>query len=398
MYQQLGLGNARIAFYTSWLFLPWVLKPLWSPFVDLLRTKRWWVLSTETLLAVAFAGMAFTIPTSVWLQSSIFLLWVVAFSSATHDIAADGIYITGLDNTMQSSFLMTRNVFYNMASLVGKGMLVWLAGFIQVVYRGQIRYSWSIVFYAVTVMFVLLLLYHHYVLPRHVDDLAARKADWMHKVDDIANAFATFFKQRGVWLSVAFMLLYFLPSALLSKIQLLFLRDFPHSGGLGLSPQEFSFAYGTIGVVGMLTGSIVGGLLTRRYGLRRMLLPMTLFMVVTNAVYLLLCTGTVTDLRAISSLIFIQQIGLGLGFDALTFSVTYFSGGRFRTLHYSICSSMMALSQMIPSLLSGFLQAELGYRNFFLLVLASGLVSVVMCLIVKIDPAFGKKTTARAAN
>lgn len=391
MYQQLGLGNARIAFYTSWFYLPWVLKPLWNPFVDLLKTKRWWVLTMEALLGAAFAGMAFTIPTGLWWQSSIFLLWVTAFSSTTHDLAADGIYIMGLDYKAQSLFLTIRNAFYQVASIIGKGILVWLAGFVQVVYRGQIRYSWSIVFLAITGIFIGLWLYHYYVLPRHVDDLTVRKNDWMHKLDEIMNAFATFFKQKNIASSVAFMLLYFLPSALLLKIQLLFLRDYTHSGGLGLSPQEFSFAYGTIGVIGMLAGSIIGGMMVRRYGLKRWLWPMTFAMTLTNVVYLLLSLQQISDLRIISLLVFIQQAGYGLGFCALTFSLTYFSGGHFRTIHYSICSGMMATSLMVPGIFSGWLQAELGYHRFFLLVLAVSIVTYIVTALVKIPSEFGKR-------
>lgn len=391
MYQQLGLGNALIAFYTSWFYLPWVLKPLWSPFIDLLKTKRWWILTMEAFLGAAFAGLAFTIPTGIWWQSSICLLWVAAFSSTTHDIAADGLYIKGLDDRAQSLFLFIRNAFYQVASLVGKGILIWLAGFVQVIYRGQIRYSWSIVFYAITGIFMALWLYHYYILPRHVDDLAERHVSWLRKVDEVMNAFTSFFKQQNATTSVLFMLLYFLPSALLSKIQILFLRDFTHSGGLGLSPQEFSFAYGTIGVVGMLAGTVIGGMLVRRNGLKRWLWFMTLAMTLTNAVYLLLSYQNISDLRLISLLILIQQTGFGFGFCALTFSLTLFSGGRFRTVHYSICSGFMATSLMIPGLFSGVLQAELGYRRFFILVLVASIATFVVTALVHMPSEFGKR-------
>ena len=147
LYKQLGLSNAEITFYTSWLNLPWVVKPLWSPFVDAVKTKRWWIITMQLLIGASLGGVAFTIPTSMWLQSTLFFFWIMAFSSATHDIAADGFYMLELNPHDQTFFVGIRSTFYRLASIFGQGVLVMIAGNIQVMLRGAISYSWSLLFY-----------------------------------------------------------------------------------------------------------------------------------------------------------------------------------------------------------------------------------------------------------
>ena len=166
LYKQLGLSNTEITFYTSWLYLPWVIKPLWSPFVDIVKTKRWWILTMQLLIGAAFGGIAFTIPTSFWLQGTLFFFWVMAFASATHDIAADGFYMLGLDEHNQANFVGIRSTFYRLATIFGQGVLVMIAGNLQVFWRNSISLSWSLMFYGVAGLFIALWLWHGYVLPR----------------------------------------------------------------------------------------------------------------------------------------------------------------------------------------------------------------------------------------
>lgn len=402
MYQQLGLSNAEIALYTSLFYLPWVIKPFWSPFVDILKTKRWWILAMELLLGAAFGGIAFSIPTSFWLQATICLFWLLAFSSATHDIAADGFYMLGLNEHDQAWFVGIRNTFYRIASIFSKGLLIWLAGFLQVAFRGQIKYSWSIVFYAVAGIFIGLYLWHNYVMPRPKADIANKVLT--HKKDgkatkqsageiwrEIVETVVTFFRKPYALTAVLFMLLYRFPEALLSKISILFLRDFPHAGGLGLSPQEFSFVYGTIGVIGLLGGGILGGILASRDGLKKWLWPMVLAITVPDLVYVYLSYALPESLWLINVCVFIEQFGYGFGFTAYTLYLIYYSQGNFKTSHYAICTGLMAASMMLPGMLSGWLESKLGYRYFFLLVIGACFVTFIVTALIKFDPEFGKK-------
>lgn len=391
LYQQLGLSNEESTFYTSWFYLPWVLKPFWSPFVDLLKTKRWWILAMELLLGAAFAGVAFSIPTSFWLQATICFFWLIAFSSATHDIAADGFYMLGLNEHEQAWFVGIRNSFYRFASIFGKGILVWFAGLLQVLFRGQIRYSWSLAFYAVAGIFIALYLYHHYALPRPKEDKDENRKTARKIGKDTLFTLMSFFRKPQILTAMIFLLFYRFPEALLSKISILFLRDFKHAGGLGLSPQEFSLVYGTVGVIGILGGGILGGMLVSKDGLKRWLWPMVCAITLPDALYIYLSYAQVTDLLTINICIFIEQFGYGFGFTAYTLYMLYYCKGKYQTSHYAICTGLMAASLMLPGMISGWLQQQLGYQNFFVFVMFACIVTFAVARMVKIDESFGKK-------
>ena len=236
LYKQLGLSNTEITFYTSWLYLPWVIKPLWSPFIDIIRTKRWWIISMELLIGAAFGGVAFTIPTAFWLQGTLFFFWVMAFASATHDIAADGFYMLGLDEHSQAWFVGIRSTFYRLATIFGQGVLVMIAGNLQVIFRNSIPFSWSLMFYGVTGLFIAFWLWHHYVLPHPEDEIKDedKAEDTASPLDGLADVIKTFFQKPQVWVGICFMLFYRMPEGLLAKVSALFLIDAGHNGGLGL--------------------------------------------------------------------------------------------------------------------------------------------------------------------
>ena len=391
MYQQLGLSNELIAFYTSWFYLPWVLKPFWSPFVELLKTKRWWIIAMELLLGASFAAMAFSIPTTFWLQSTICLFWIIAFSSATHDIAADGFYMLGLSEHDQALFVGIRNTFYKIASIFGKGFLVFLAGSLQVLFRWQIRFSWSIIFYIVSALFIAVYLYHLKQLPTPNKDKNINQKDIKRIGKDLIETISSFFKKPYIVTTILFLLLYRFPEALLSKVSILFLRDFKHAGGLGLSPQEFSLVYGTVGVIGLLGGGIIGSYLVSRDGIKKWLWPMVFAITVPDAVYIYLSYYQVDALWLINTSIFIEQFGYGFGFTAYTLYMLYFCRGQFQTSHYAICTGFMAASMMLPGMVSGRLQSILGYQNFFIFVLITCIITFVVTYFIKIDNNFGKK-------
>ena len=391
LYKQLGLSNAEITFYTSWLYLPWVIKPLWSPFVDVVKTKRWWILTMEVLIGAAFGGVAFTIPTSFWLQGSLFFFWVMAFSSATHDIAADGFYMLGLNAHQQTFYVGIRSTFYRLATIFGQGVLVMIAGNLQVLYRGAISYSWSLMFYLVTGIFLALWLWHCVSLPRPAEDVRRNDASVGSVMRESWDTLVSFF-QKPQWLAgILFMLFYRMPEGLLAKVSSLFLVDTASTGGLGLSPQEYGLVQGTVGVIGLTIGGILGGILASRDGLKRWLWPMVLSITLPDAVYVYLSYALPSSLFVVNVCVFFEQFGYGFGFTAYMLYLIYYSRGEFKTAHYAFCTAFMALSMMIPGLFAGALQEIVGYRHFFIIVMASCAVTFIVTAFLKIDPDFGKK-------
>ena len=391
LYKQLGLSNADITFYTSWLYLPWVIKPLWSPFVDVVKTKRWWILTMEVLIGAAFGGVAFTIPTSFWLQGSLFFFWVMAFSSATHDIAADGFYMLVLNAHQQTFYVGIRSTFYRLATIFGQGVLVMIAGNLQVVYRGAISYSWSLMFYLVMGLFLGLWIWHCVSLPHPAEDAPRKDASAASIMRESLSTFVTFF-QKPQWLvGVLFMLLYRMPEGLLAKVSSLFLVDSPSAGGLGLSPQEYGLVQGTVGVIGLTIGGILGGILASRDGLKKWLWPMVMAITLPDVVYVYLSYALPSSLFVVNACVFVEQFGYGFGFTAYMLYLIYYSRGEFKTAHYAFCTAFMALSMMIPGLFAGALQELVGYRYFFIIVMACCAVTFIVTAFLKVDSDFGKK-------
>ena len=406
LYKQLGMSNADITFYTSWLYLPWVIKPLWSPFIDLIKTKRWWITSMQLLTGAAFGGVAFTIPTDFWLQGTLFFFWVMAFSSATHDIAADGFYMLGLTQHDQAWFVGIRSTFYRFATIFGQGILVMIAGNLQVIFRNIIPFSWSLMFYGVTGIFIALWLWHSYILPHpsedeprtHVLDIEGdgigddiKSVTVMSILRDFRKTISTFLGKEQFLIAILFMLLYRMPEGLLAKVSALFLIDSIHNGGLGLSPQEYGLVQGTVGVIGLTLGGILGGICAGRDGLKKWLWPMVCAITLPDAVYVYMAYAMPSSLFIINVCVFIEQFGYGFGFTAYMLYLIYYSRGNYKTSHYALCTAFMALSMMIPGLFAGALQEAVGYRSFFLVVMVCCAITFIIASLVKIDSSFGKK-------
>ncbi len=406
LYKQLGMSNADITFYTSWLYLPWVIKPLWSPFIDLIKTKRWWITSMQLLIGAAFGGVAFTIPTDFWLQGTLFFFWVMAFSSATHDIAADGFYMLGLTQHDQAWFVGIRSTFYRFATIFGQGILVMIAGNLQVIFRNSIPFSWSLMFYGVTGIFIALWLWHSYILPHpsedeprtHVLDIEGdgigddiKSVTVMSILRDFRKTISTFLGKEQFLIAILFMLLYRMPEGLLAKVSALFLIDSIHNGGLGLSPQEYGLVQGTVGVIGLTLGGILGGICAGRDGLKKWLWPMVCAITLPDIVYVYMAYAMPSSLLIINICVFIEQFGYGFGFTAYMLYLIYYSRGNYKTSHYALCTAFMALSMMIPGLFAGALQEAVGYRSFFLVVMVCCAITFIIASLVKIDSSFGKK-------
>lgn len=390
MYKRLGMSNADITLYTSWLYLPWVIKPFWSPFIDLLKTKRWWIVAMQLLIGAALGGVAFTMPGPYWLQGTLFFFWLMAFASATHDIAADGFYMLGLDEHEQSLFVGIRSTFYRIATIVGQGVLVMIAGNLEVLTR-DVSYSWSLMFYLMAGLFIAMWLYHHWILPRPDEDSSRGRMDASAMVGELGRTIVSFFQKPQVVVGICFMLFYRMPEGLLAKVSALFLIDSQTNGGLGLSPAEYGFVQGTVGVIGLTLGGILGGLVASRDGLKKWLWAMVCAITLPDLVYVYLAYALPESLAVVNVCVFIEQFGYGFGFSAYMLYLIYYSRGEHKTSHYALCTAFMALSMMIPGLFAGALQEAVGYKMFFIIVMLACTMTFVVSALLKIDPEFGKK-------
>ena len=386
MYKRLGLNNDEIALYTSWLYLPWVIKPLWSPIVDMFKSKRWWIVVMEFVVGVTIAGVALTIRAPQFVQYTMAFFWLMAFSSATHDIAADGFYMIGLNSNQQSLFVGIRSTFYRISMIAGQGLTLILAGTLEKNLADE-PLAWTYTMGIVAVVFIAIFLYHAVALPRVEDK--QRAAGY----GAFLSVFKEFFTKPGVWIAIVFMLLYRFPEALLTKIAPLFLIDGADAGGLQLSTEAVGIAQGTVGVVGLTIGGILGGIAASRGGLKQWLWPMVWAITLPDLIYVVLSIMLPQNIILISSAIFIEQFGYGFDFTAYMLFMLYFcqDSGKNQTSHYAICTGFMALSMMLPGMVAGYLQQWLGYTAFFILVMVCCLLIVAVARIVKIDPSFGKK-------
>ena len=392
MYKNLGISNTDIALYTSWLYLPWVIKPLWSPFVDMFRTKRFWIVALQLVIGAALASVAFTLPMSGFFQTSLAVFWLMAFSSATHDIAADGFYMLALKQHEQAAFVGVRSTFYRVATLAGQGGLVLLAGRLTES-TGNVTLAWQIVMFVLAGMFFLLFVYHRFVLPRPISDYATAKDK--NAVKEFLQTFTSFFKHKDIFLVLAFLLTFRLGEAQALKLVAPFMLDPTAKGGLGLMTTDVGFAYGTVGVISLTLGGLLGGYAISRGGLKKWLWPMLLAVHIPNLAFVFLAYTLPDSILIISAAIAIEQFGYGFGFAAyLLFMIMVADAdgaNEHKTAHYAICTGFMALGMMLPGMASGWIQTQLGYPHFFIWVCICTLPSLAVAVFLKIDPTFGKK-------
>lgn len=389
MFKQLGISNTDVALYTSWLYLPWVIKPFWSPFVDLVKTKRWWLLLTQLILGAGLAGVALTLNTTNFFKWSLTIMWLLAFSSATHDISIDGFYMLGLDEGEQSLFVGIRNTAYRIAMIAGQGGLLMLVGLFEKMFGSTVR-AWSLGFLIAGGLMILLWLYHSYILPHPVADCTTGVSG-KNILKEFGMTFVSYFKKPYILPALLFILLFRFPEAQLGKIAPLFLVDNAASGGLELTTGQVGFAQGTLGVIGLLLGGILGGITLSRHGLKKCIWYMVAAISVPDLVYVYLSWFPTQNMPLVSTCIFIEQMGYGFGFTAYTLFLMYFARGEHQTSHYAISTGIMALGMMLPGMISGMLQEHMGYRTFFIWVIACCTVTCVVSAIIKYEPDFGKK-------
>ena len=423
MFTKMGVPNGDMAFFTTLLYFPWFLKGVWSPLVDVVRTKRWWIVTMQVLLTALMVLLTLTLPhpsvdviqsgqTPISLFTLTLVLFIIAaFASATHDIAADGYYMLAHSPSSQAAFIGIRSTFYRIASVFGQGVLVYIAGHIEKS-TGDIPYSWRVTLGVSAVVFFLITIYHTFFLPHSDEDRPRQSsAENVKSIEDgvqkgngkdaksasnwseLAESFVTFIKKPNVLWAIAFMLLYRLPEGFLIKMCQPFLVHGTETGALGLSTELVGLIYGTFGVIALLAGGIVGGIVASRIGLKRSLWIMAACMTLPCLTFVYLAIYQPDNIVIISVALCVEQFGYGFGFTAYMLYMMYFSEGEFKTSHYAICTAFMALSMMLPGFVAGYIQEAIGYVNFFWMVMACCVATVAVTFIVRgqIDEQYGRK-------
>ena len=388
-YKNLGLSNQDIAFYTGWLYLPWVIKPLWSPLMELLQTRRRWILGMHLVLSATLAAVALAVPAPHFLPLTWMLFWLVAFSSATQDIATDGFYMLAATEREQAFFLGIRSLFYRVATIAAQGGLVVLVGKIYS-RTGNYVTAWQTAFLLVAGVFLCFGIYHWIVLPRPTCDQPNVAAP-QNFVADFFKTFRDFFKKPKITTLLAFLLVYRLGEAQLMKMAQPFLLDPRAAGGLGLTNDQLGLIYGTVGVTVFILGALLGGWAVGQRGLKFWLWPMLLAIHLPDAVFIWLAYVQPKNLFLIGAGVAVEQFGYGFGFTALLLYMMHIARGTRQTAHYAICTGFMALGVMVPALWSGWLQEQLGYRHFFVWVILATVPSFIVAMKLPLEMQLGKK-------
>jgi len=386
MYKSLGISNEDIGIYTSLLYLPWVIKPLWSPFIDLFSTKRKWFLAMQLLIAIAFLVVGLTIPMTNFFILSLSIFWVAAFASASNDVASDGFYMLALAKEQQSLFLGIRSTFYRLAMLSGNGLIVIIAGFLEQKYGDKTK-AWSYTMVIVGLIMAVITIYNYFSTPKIKENEieSTSKASFGH-------VFSSFFQKKQIGIILAFILLFRLGESQLLKMLTPFLIDGKAVGGMGLTTQDVGVIYGTFGVSALVIGGILGGIVISRDGLGKWMLPMILSMHLPIIGFILLSHFHPESVFYIYLTVIIEQFGYGFGFAAFMMFLIYVADGESKTSHYSIATGFMALGMMLPGMMSGYIQEYLGYANFFIWVLCATIPGLILSRFLIFPSDFGKKS------
>jgi MFS transporter, PAT family, beta-lactamase induction signal transducer AmpG len=523
IYKTMGVSIAMFAFWTSLLYLPWAVKPLWSPYIDVVSTKRNWILWTQLLLGAAFIAVGFAMQLPFYFPVTIAIFAVIAISSASHDIAADGFYMLSLDQHKQAFFVGIRSTFYRFAMLTALGLLPLIAGLIQentglepvsfevnavpanqfkaadiadfkitkqkglpkitifpekvqvpifekgasrldssVIFvalssapaqgetivvnlghksgskdidlpksqsgrfeftaanwdkpvaavirvdhnlttqtssqfratAGNIAFSWTVSLGAIGIILLLLAVYHRIVLPRPIEVKEKTKVNLIV----YGEVFKSFFTKPGIGPALIFFLMYRLGEAQLVKVATPFLVDARNSGGIGLTSAQYGIAYGTLGMICLTIGGILGGVVASKFGLKRMIWIMAFAMNIPVSVYIYLATfqpvpGDITIYISIAA----EQMGYGFGFTAyMLYMLSFVGESKFKTAEFAIGTSLMALGMMVPGMISGYMKELLGYHHFFIYVMICAIPGMIAIKFLKIDPTFGIKKKEEA--
>ena len=386
MYKNLGISNEDIGLYTSLLYLPWVIKPLWSPFIDLYGTKRKWFLSMQLLISIAFLIVGLIIPANQFFILSLAVFWVAAFASASNDVASDGFYMLALEKEQQSFFLGIRSTFYRASMLTGNGLIILLAGYLEHRFGNNVQ-AWSYTMIFVGIVMSILAVYNYFATPKA--ELPIKVGENEEK--SFGKVFGSFFKKKQIGLILAFILLFRLGESQLLKMLTPFLVDPISDGGMGLQTEDVGIIYGTFGLIALTIGGILGGIAISRHGLGKWMLPMILAMHLPIIGFVLLSHFHPSSVIYIYLTVIAEQFGYGFGFAAFMMYLIYVAEGESKTSHYSIATGFMALGMMLPGMVSGYIQDYLGYGNFFIWVFIATIPGLILSRYLIFPKEFGKK-------
>ena len=407
MYKNLGISNEDIGVWTSLLYLPWVIKPLWSPFIELNGTKRKWFLSMQLLISIAFLIVGFTIPFDGFFIMTLAIFWVAAFASASNDIASDGFYLLVLPENQQSFFLGIRSTFYRLSLLAGNGLIVLFAGYLEHKYSDNTK-AWSYTMIAVGLLMTFITLYNFIFTPK-TEIITTENNKEAHHNQNFATVFATFFRKKQIGLVLAFILVFRLGESQLLKMLSPFLLDKRELGGMGLDTEAVGIIYGTLGIFALTIGGILGGIAISKHGLTRWMLPMFLAMHLPILGFIGLAhfqpqeifhlhlnlyffeINSPLNLYTCITVVF-EQFGYGFGFTGFMMFLIHVAEGESKTAHYALATGFMALGMMLPGMLSGYIQQYLGYGNFFIWVFLATIPGIILSRFLIFPKDFGKKS------
>lgn len=380
MFKGLGIGDAQIALWTSLIMLPWTLKFLWSPFLEMFRTKKFFVVMTQMITGAGFALVALALQLPFFFAVCIGLMAIIAFSGATHDVATDGVYMSELNKQEQAKYIGWQGAFYNIAKIVASGGLVWLAGALLKHFGGvpgateAVRYeatlhAWMVVMLILGGVMILLSLYHIRMLPSG-GAAATGATSTRETLDKLLEVIRDFFKKKHIWYYIAFIILYRLAEGFVMKIVPLFLKAERSMGGLGLDEQQIGLYYGTYGAAAFVLGSLLAGYYISHRGLSKTLFSLCCIFNLPFVAYTLLAIYQPESGMLIGGAIVLEYFGYGFGFVGLSlFMMQQVAPGKHQMAHYAFASGIMNLGVMLPGSISGYVSDWLGYEVFFIFTL-----------------------------
>lgn len=365
MFNDFGISDAQVAFWTSLLILPWSLKPFWSPLLEMYRTKKFFVVTTQLLSGVSLALVAMALPLPGFFPYAVAIMAVVAFSGATHDIALDGVYMHELSKTQQAQYIGWQGAFYNIAKVTAMGGLVYLAGVLE--QHIGVLYAWMTIMGLCGGILCLLGLYHMRMLPSGGAATAQAGSNFAETMHETWSVFKQFFYKKYIWIYIALIVFYRFAEGLVIKIVPLFLKSPVADQGMGLTKSEIGLYYGTFGVIAFVVGSILGGYFISWLKLRRALFPLVCIFNIPFVVYALLAWFQPSSPVLICGAIVFEYFSYGFGFVGLTlFIMQQVAPGKHQMAHYAFGSALANLGVMLPGMISGVISDAVGYRHFFL--------------------------------
>ena len=389
MYKNFGLSNAKITYYTGWLMLPWSIKPLWAWFIEIFKTKRWWIYSMELIFSISLVLVSVSLHSNLYFQLSLIAFTIATFASASHDIAVDGFYLINLTSGEQSFFVGMISAFYQSAKIFGSGVLVILSGVLLAHSNNNIALSWSIVILIAAILAFCISMYHMNILPKtevNIEDKTILKA-----INEIRDVFISLFQLKQIWVTILFALTFRLGETMIAKIVPLFILDTRNTGGLGFNNTYVGLS-NIFNLSAIIVAGIIGGICISRFGLKKCLWPMLILVNGPHLIFVYLAYAQPINQTIVLVLQALEHFTANISLTAYMMVLFYVvRDSKYKTAHYAFIAAIMMLTNMIPSMASGTLQEILGYRHYFVFIVLVMLPSMFVIPFIKIDPKFGIK-------